>query len=509
MKSIITIILILSSTFTFGQNLKFKIVGQKDTTVNLVRYFGKGLYYADTAEMKNGVVEFDGTKQKPGILALFLPGQKMLEFIYNKEDVYIEASLVDLMGSAKVKKSEENKIFSEYVKFVNMERNKANNLVERRKAVKAESSEYKQLTDQIDATTKKVIAYQTSIVENNWDMLVSRVIKMSMDIVIPEAPKDENGVIIDSSFRFSYFRDHYFDNIDLKDDRLVRTPIYHNKLEKYFGKTMMIQHWDTVVKYAFQLCDQLTVGSDMYQYNVSWITSQYEKSKIMGMDKVFVKMGERYYCGLTDEGKPKAPWMKEESLEKLCKKVNTHMDLVMGATPPNIRLRDTTDVNWEDFYSLKSDFTILYFWDPQCGHCTKITPKLQTLYEKKFRDRNVEIFAVGKAVGEDFENWKKFIRENNLEFINVAVTDELYNAAMKDARQFVPKYTTLKSLNYQTTYDIFSTPKVFVLDKDKKIIAKSLSISQLEDLIDRLQGKSDLPKLFPPNVEKPEDEQMH
>ena len=157
MKSIITIILILSSTFTFGQNLKFKIVGQKDTTVNLVRYFGKGLYYADTAEMKNGVVEFDGTKQKPGILALFLPGQKMLEFIYNKEDVYIEASLVDLMGSAKVKKSEENKIFSEYVKFVNMERNKANNLVERRKAVKAESSEYKQLTDQIDATTKKVI----------------------------------------------------------------------------------------------------------------------------------------------------------------------------------------------------------------------------------------------------------------------------------------------------------------------------------------------------------------
>gem|GEM_PF-5053532 len=99
--------------------------------------------------------------------------------------------------------------------------------------------------------------------------------------------------------------------------------------------------------------------------------------------------------------------------------------------------------------------------------------------------------------------------ENNLEFINVAVTDELYNAAMKDARQFVPKYTTIKSLNYQTTYDIFSTPKVFVLDKDKKIIAKSLSISQLENLIDRLQKKSDLPKLFPPNTEKPDEEQMH
>jgi hypothetical protein len=45
------------------------------------------------------------------------------------------------------------------------------------------------------------------------------------------------------------------------------------------------------------------------------------------------------------------------------------------------------------------------------------------------------------------------------------------------------------------------------LDKDKKIIAKSISISQLEDLMDRLQGKQDLPKLFPPDDE--EDEQMH
>jgi hypothetical protein len=45
-----------------------------------------------------------------------------------------------------------------------------------------------------------------------------------------------------------------------------------------------------------------------------------------------------------------------------------------------------------------------------------------------------------------------------------------------------------------------------VLDKDKKIIAKSLSVSQLEEMLDRLQGKEDLPKIFPPDPE--EDEQM-
>lgn len=98
-------------------------------------------------------------------------------------------------------------------------------------------------------------------------------------------------------------------------------------------------------------------------------------------------------------------------------------------------------------------------------------------------------------------------------FINAAVTDRLYNEAKDAPEKLVELYpgepnkaTTLESLNYQNTYDIFSTPKVFLLDKDKKIIAKSISISQLEEMIDRLQGKEDLPKLFPPDPE--EDAQM-
>ena len=112
MKVLVAFALLFTTSIAFGQTLKFKIKGQKDTTVNLVRYYGKRLYYADTAELKNGTVVFDGSKQKPGILALFLPDQKMLEFIYNDEDVTIEADYPDLMGTAHVKKSDENKVFS-------------------------------------------------------------------------------------------------------------------------------------------------------------------------------------------------------------------------------------------------------------------------------------------------------------------------------------------------------------------------------------------------------------
>ncbi|MFN5785836.1 MAG: thioredoxin-like domain-containing protein [Flavobacteriia bacterium] len=507
MKAVIILAFALISSISFGQKLKFKILNQKDTTVHLIKYWGSKLYYADTAEIKGGYVEFDGSKQKPGILGILLPGQKFFEFIYNNEEVSLETSSPDFVQTMKIKKSEENKIFIEYIKFIGPKKTEADNLSKERTKLNKEDAKFTELSDKIDALNKEVIDYQKNLVNTYKGMLVSKIVKMSMDIEIPETPKDTNGVVLDSNFRFNYFRKHYWDNIDLNVDALVNTPVFHNKLEYFFGKNMMIQHWDTVLYYAYDLCDHLNPKSKTFEYCVSWITSSYGKSNIMGMDKVYIYMADRYYCSKNAEGKSPAFWMTPDKLEELCEKIPVQKNLVMGVKPPNLILRDTTDKVWRDFYSLKSDYTILYFWDPECGHCKKTTPKLETLYKEKFKDRNIEIFSVGKAVGEDFEKWKKFIRDNKMTFINVAVTDPLFKAAMEDARQFVPKYTTIESLNYQTTYDIFSTPRVWVLDKDKKIIAKSISISQLEEMMDRLQGKEDLPKLFPPDPE--EDEQMH
>ena len=514
MKILLVTALVCISSLSFAQKLKFKVSNHPDTTVHLVRYLGKGLYYADTAEMKNGVVEFDGSKQKAGILALFLPDQKMLEFVYNDEEVSLETTYPNLLGTVKVKKSKENEIFHAYVNMINTERMKAQNFKDMRGKHEEGSDEYERLSKKINETTEGVVAYQQKIVDEHWDLLVARIVKMSMDIVIPDPPKDENGVITDSNFSFNYYRAHFFDNFDFNDDRLVRTPIFHNKLANYFARDMLIPHCDSVVKYAIDLCDRLPQKSQTFQYTVSWITSHYEKSKIMNMDKVFVKMAERYYCALDEEGNRKAFWVKKATLDKICEKAEVNHNLVFGMKPPNVILRDTTDVNWKDFYSLESEYTILYFWDPECGHCKKITPKLQTLYSKKFKERNIEIFAVGKAVGEDFEKWKAFIKKHNLEFINVAVTDKLYRDASDKSNnqaklQELLKHTTIESLNYQQTYDIFTTPRVFVLDKDKKIIAKSLSVSQLENMMDRLQGKTDSEILFPAAEEDPEDSKMH
>ena len=87
MKLIILSLVCLFSISSHAQKLKFKVTGPKDSTVFLIKYYGQKLFYADTAELKNGYVEFDGKKQQPGILGLYLPDQKFFEFIYNKEEL--------------------------------------------------------------------------------------------------------------------------------------------------------------------------------------------------------------------------------------------------------------------------------------------------------------------------------------------------------------------------------------------------------------------------------------
>ena len=95
-------------------------------------------------------------------------------------------------------------------------------------------------TNKIEEINKKVKKYQDDIVEGQRGRLVSKIVKMSMDVIVPDSPRDENGNVIDSNFTFKYYRSHYWDNVDLRDDALVNNPVFHNKLEYFFGDRIYI-----------------------------------------------------------------------------------------------------------------------------------------------------------------------------------------------------------------------------------------------------------------------------
>jgi thiol-disulfide isomerase/thioredoxin len=485
-----------------AQDLTFKINNLEDTTVHLARYYGSKLLFADTTELKKGVAVFDGDKHKPGMYAFVLPGQKYFEFIHNDQEVVIETMLPDFFENIKVKKSKENQVFYTYINFLKQSQGDAKRLNEER--ANAEDDERKEeITKQLKDLWEKGQVYQKRMVAENEGTLVAKIINMNIDVKVPEAPKNEDGSIIDSNFNYNYFRDHFFDNIDLTDERLVRAPVFQHKFEYFYSKEMLLQHPDTIFKYLSRVIDQMPEGTEMYQFAATTAATTLSKSKIMGMDRAFNLILERYFCAQDEKGNAKAFWLTKEKLDELCENTQKRLRLVQGEVPPNLILPDSTNNKWYSLHDVDAEYTIVYFWDPNCGHCKKEVPKMGELYNKKFKDRNIEVYSVGKATGEDFEAWKEFIKKHNLTFINVGLTQQIYSQAKKDPRSLIPGTTTLESLNYQDTYEIYSTPRLFILDKDKKIIGKGLGIAQLEEYMDKVQGFQDAEKLF--KVEEKEE----
>ena len=88
------------------------------------------------------------------------------------------------------------------------------------------------------------------------------------------------------------------------------------------------------------------------------------------------------------------------------------------------------------------------------------------------------------------EKWIKFVKENELPWLNISDFPD----ANKNPKKYLYdlRVTDLASLNFRKTYDIFSTPQIYLLDENKKIIGKKLDALTLGDLIQRVE-KIELP----------------
>ncbi|MFI5203774.1 MAG: redoxin domain-containing protein [Flavobacteriales bacterium] len=484
-KGMLAILILTSFTASAQQNLKFKITGltSKDT-VYLAGYYGKNLMYADTAITDNKGIAVFNKKKHPGGMYAFVYGGRYFDLLVDVEEVYIESSKENLIADVKVIKSKENIAFYKYIGFIAEKKKVADDLNAKLKAAAGKAEEEKPLKAQLKAIDEEVKKYQKDLIANNPELLAAKVLKSSLDVELPEPPKNADGSLKDSLWAYKFMRAHFFDNIDFCDDRLLRTPFFHPRMENFF-KNMVHPIPDSVSVAAEWLLHKTECGPEFFKYTVTHLTYTYETSKIMCMDAVFVHLVNIFYRT------GRVTWLSKEKLEKVLDRAKKLEPILCQKEVHNLSLLDTAGTAWKRLYDVKADYTILIFWDPDCGHCKKEMPKFVELY-KKMKSKGVTVYAVSQ---EHSAAWKKFIKEQKMEeFINVGVPGDIYKEkGQEKAHEYVRKgFTDYISLNYRDHFDIYATPKIFLLDKNKKIIAKYVEAEQMEKILDfhmKQQGK--------------------
>ena len=467
---------LLFSGFAVAQGtLSFQVEGlAQGDTVYLANYYGNKMYYADTASVEDkGRFTFPSPPaEEGGKYGLVLPENAFVEFIVTGGDIALTANLADLPGSVEVQKGLDTQLFYDYLGFIQIMREKRAPIDARAQDTTLSEADRAQLVSDLEVLNLEVKAEQVRIQEEHGNTLFGKMVAMVQEPDVPEAPA---GVDNPQLWRYYQFRKLYWDRVDFSDGRLVRDPALHTLLEQFWSNVMP-QLPDTALVEVNKLIARTQGDPDMFKYFVHFFTFSAEKSQVMCMDKVFVDLVDRYYAT------GQADWLAEAQLKKVTDRAEDLRYSQCGMRIPNIILPDTSQQNWVSLYDVDAKYTLVSIWESTCGHCKKEMPKLEALYEE-WHDKGLEIYAIGN----DFEPepWLEYVREKNIgDWIHVSDNPQI-NASDSATALIMAGVTTLKSLNFRTTFDVYATPKMFLLDRNKRVIAKQVGAEQIADILAR------------------------
>ncbi|MDB5272501.1 MAG: putative thiol-disulfide isomerase [Chitinophagaceae bacterium] len=441
-----------------GYKISFKIKGTNAAdSIFLCRYYGDKRYYQDTAVAEaKGVFVFEGKEALPeGMYFVLLPGQKFFDVLVSNQTFFMESDTSNFAKYMIVKNSPDNKGFYEYQQFYIRQKEKVDSINAKAKLDPALKDKTTEAIKQIDVQMTDFIK---TFKQTNAKSLFTSILDASEEVQFPEIPKKENGQL-DSMFMYRYYKAHFFDKVNFSDDRLIRTPVLAPKIDRYF-KDLVTQAPDSIIKELDGVLVKVVNSKDTYEYLVRTMTYKYETSEIMGMDAVFVHMGKNYY------EKGKCPWATKEVLDKIKERTDILDPLLIGKKAPELYMADSTG-KYVQLHKVQAKYTLVFFWDSNCGHCQKEVPKLFDLLAK-LKPKGVAVYAANIERKDD--GWLKFIRDKKLSdpaWFNV-----------RDSHNHT---------EFKTAYDIYSTPVMYVLDANKKIIAKRITIDQVADFIDNYE----------------------
>lgn len=456
-RSTILFSLLFLASFSFGQNklnLSVKIDGYSGGHVKLIGIYGDQNYIVDSFPIQqNGAVFL--TKDSllhQGLYYLLLPDYKNFSFLLDHHQSFsITTSKSSIIASLKAHDNLCNRLYFESLQLQEKQ-DSIQKIIQNNPAQKTENeAEYTRLNN---AKSEHLANCLRSYPDNFYTLFK----KAGQNPTFVEMRKS-NGEI-DTFAQLQYYRLQFWENVDFKDTRLLRTPVIVNKLRRFI-KELTPQNPDSIIVQADYIIKRVLPYKDMFSFISNWIALQYQptKTNVMDGEAVFVHIIDTYF----DE--KSADWFQPGELEKLKKKTSEMRASLLNKKGPNV-VSNAPDGSKKSIYEITAPYIIVYMYTPNCEHCKEETPKLRQFYQE-WKSKGVEIFAI--VIETNYNEWLQYIEKNQInDWINV--------------------YDPTNASIYAKYY-VDVTPEMYVLNPERIIIGKNLNSSQLSTIIERDRKK--------------------
>ena len=462
---LISIIILMSGVPASAQGCKISVElpGAAGNNVLLAHYYAKQLLINDTIRLDNngrGIFEAD-TLLPEGLYMIYFNNDNHFDFLLSSDQDFTIANKNFSKTGLQITGSTEGEEFVKYTKFLDGLQQEKNEIIQKsRNATAAEKVVYQ---NKLDTLTNKLHDYwikKAGEYPGTWlaAFLMADYVPSADLNKLPEEVRKNDTLRL--RYKFDYQEKHYFDYFDVTDKRFLYTPLITPKLETYFTK-ILYQQYDTVRAGIMNLIEKSRPCKPMFRYIVSYFLNESYNSKLMGLDALFDDIARKYYLS------GMAYWADSATIATIRENVIFSEHNLLGMTAPELKLEGLDSTHYYSLHEINAKVTVVLIYEPNCSHCQTYVPALYKEVFLPYKNYGLEVYAIYSM--DNREEWVDFIQKENLyDWINVW-----------DENNFS---------GFKVLYDARKTPAVYVLDQNKKIIAKNLSVDQVKKVVESELG---------------------
>ncbi|HYQ56420.1 MAG TPA: redoxin domain-containing protein [Draconibacterium sp.] len=438
-------------------HIEVQLNNAPNKSIQLTYYYLGNIYAADTIQLDaSGYGVFQGDSLLPqGLYKILIDNSHHFDFLMGADQEFKISNSTFDSKKAIIKNAAETEAFIDYVVLLDELKAKRASLNE--SYLTASDTEQQKISKELDELSDKMQDYWKKVDKQFPKSFLYKFITANhipeLDVsTLPKEIAANDSLLLRA--KFNYQHEHYWDYFDYTDERYLYTPFYKTKLETWFTQ-VLLPSYDSVKPYVYEFLADVKPNKRIFQFATSYFLNSSINSYIMGMDALFIDIANDFY--LSGE----AFWASEESLETIRENVLFIQDNLIGKIAPDLTL-ESFDGEFINLHQIESKLTVVLIYEPNCSHCKVFVPDFHKNVYLPYKDKGLAVYAIYSM--DDKDEWEEFlIRHNMFDWINV--WDEHHDSRFK------------------IKYDGRQTPGVFLLDENKKIIGKKMTVEQLKEVI--------------------------